>query len=314
MTKAARTPTESRLLTEQFGRVLLVRFHNPPHHLFDEQTSVELDWLTRSVTLDRSIGAVVFTGQDTVFTHLDVDELLRGARLTPFAVPYRPARLLTAVASAAGRIGVLDRLLRRTRARDLMFLPRTTAAFARMNSSDTVFIAALNGTTLALGCVLALACDIRIMARSEDTVIGLPESLIGLLGGAGGTQYLVRAVGTARAVELLLEGRALTAGQAAEIGLVHRVVEPEALLPEALTTAERLANRSALATREIKRAVYDAGSRPLRTGLAMEAAGLAATVSARGAETTFLELQRGLTAPAQPTGKLLRAAWDRFRD
>lgn len=192
-----------------------------------------------------------------------------------------------------------------------MFLPRVSAAFARMNRMDTVFVAAINGTALGFGCVLALACDIRLMARGED-VIGLPETIVAMLGGAGGTQRLVRMVGASRAVELLLEGRALTPDRAASIGLIHHVVDPEDLLAESLTIAHRLAARSSLVTREIKRAVYDAGSRPLRSGLAMEAAGLVAVVSAPGADERFLALGRELDRPGQPAGRVIREAWERL--
>ncbi|WP_280197342.1 enoyl-CoA hydratase/isomerase family protein [Nocardia cyriacigeorgica] len=302
---------EPRLLTERVGRVVIARFNNPPHHFFDDQASIELDQLTRWVQRDESVGAVVFTGPETTFTHLDVDELLRGARLTPFAVPYRPARVLVAAANLASRSRVIDRLLRRTRARDLLFLPRTTAAFARMNRTDTVFIAAINGTALAFGCVLALACDIRLMAQGDHR-IGLPESAVAMIGGAGGTQRLVRMVGSARAAELLLEGRCLSPDEAAAIGLVHRVVAPEDVLTEAVATAQRLAHRSALVNREIKRAVYDAGSRPLQTGLAMEAAGLVAAVSAPGADKHFLALRDELQRDPVPTGDAIRRAWERL--
>jgi enoyl-CoA hydratase len=310
MTNADQEQAAPRLLTERAGRVVIARFNNPPHHFFDEQTSVELDEFTRWVQRDKTVGAVVFTGQDTAFTHLDIEELLRGARLTPFAVPYAPARALVAVAGAASRSRWIDRyLLRRTRARDLMFLPRTSAAFTRMNRMDTVFIAAINSSAVGLGCVLALACDIRLMAQGED-VIGLPESVVAMLGGAGGTQRLVRMVGSSRAAELLLEGRTLTPDQAATIGLVHRVIDPEYLLTEALATAKRLADRSALVNREIKRAVYDAGSRSLATGLAMEAAGLVTAVSAPGADKHFLALQRELDQSQLPTGQAIRRAWE----
>ncbi|MEV6216668.1 enoyl-CoA hydratase-related protein [Nocardia sp. NPDC051833] len=291
--------------------MVIARFNNPPHHFFDEQTSVELDQLTRWVQRDDTVGAVVFTGQDTAFTHLSIEELLRGARLTPLAIPYRPARALVTVADLARRSRLLDRLLRRTRAGALMFLPRTSASFVRMNRMDTVFIAALNGTALGFGCVFALACDIRLAAQG-DHVIGLPESAVAMLGGAGGTQRLVRMVGTARAAELLLEGRRLSPDEAAAIGLVHRVVAPDQLLTEALTTAQRLADRSALVNREIKRAVYDAGSRPLGTGLAMEAAGLVTAVTAPGAEAHFLALRSELNRHALPTGPTIRQAWDRL--
>ncbi|WP_418003530.1 enoyl-CoA hydratase/isomerase family protein [Mycobacterium sp. PDNC021] len=273
------TKADARLLSDRRGRVLTLRFNNPPHHHYDEQMSVELDQLTRQLKRDRSIGAVIFTGQDGAYTHLNIPDLLQGARLTPFGVRYLPAKILTGVTTMAGRSQWLDGRLRDTRMRGGMLLPRTYAALDRMNRMDKVFIAAINGTALAFGCVFALACDIRLMAAG-DHVIGLPESAVAMLGAAGGTQRLVRAVGASRAVEMLLEGRYLTPDESARIGLVHRVVAKDRLDAEAMTIAERLAQRPPLINREIKRLVYDAGSRSLSAGLRMEAASLVTAVSA----------------------------------
>jgi enoyl-CoA hydratase/carnithine racemase len=155
--------------------------------------------------------------------------------------------------------------------------------FDRMNRQGTVFIAAINGLALGGGCELALACDIRIMADRE-LPIGQPEISLGLIPGAGGTQRLTRLLGSGRALELMLEGRPLLPYEAVAAGLVHRVVEPEALMGEALATAERLARRSPTAVRELKRAVYEGASRPLDEGLHIERTGFLATASSPAAQ------------------------------
>jgi enoyl-CoA hydratase len=127
--------------------------------------------------------------------------------------------------------------------------------YLRMNGMDKVFIAAINGTAAAGGCELALACDIRIMADGDFT-IGLTEPVLGFNPGGGGAQRLARAVGSARAVELLLEARHYSPREAVEVGLVHRVVERERLLEEAQATAERLARRSPRAVWASKLVAY----------------------------------------------------------
>jgi enoyl-CoA hydratase/carnithine racemase len=109
--------------------------------------------------------------------------------------------------------------------------------------------------------------------------IGLPESTLGLIPGAGGTQRLARTLGPGRALELMLEGRPLLPDEALEVGIVHRVVEPGALMDEAMATAERLALRSPVVVKELKRAVYDGASRPLADGLHVERTGFVAAAS-----------------------------------
>lgn len=121
-----------------------------------------------------------------------------------------------------------------------------------------------------MGAVFALACDIRTMA--DDTLIGLPESGLAILAGATGTQRLTRTVGAATAIKLLLEGRWLTAAQAAELHLVQHLHPRDQLHAQTLAIAERLASRSPIVTREIKRPVYDTATRPTRACLRDEAA------------------------------------------
>ncbi len=268
-----------RLLVEHHDRVLLVRFDNPPRHFFDERMSIELDDLTRRLRSDHDTRAVVFTGQgQTYMTHFDVPELVHATEQIPFELSYAAAKLIVAV-GIPGRARGVDRLLRRTRARQLPTMTRTYAALHRLRTSDKVVLTAVNGLALGMGCIFALACDIRLMA--EDRQLGLPESGLGLLAGAGGAQSLVRMVGPGRALELLLEGRWLDASEAADLGLIHRAVPAADLLPETLEVAHRLATRSPRITREIKRTVYDAATRPFAAAARMEAAALLATMSSR---------------------------------
>ena len=187
--------SDARLLTEQRGRVLVVQFTNPPRNFFDEQMAIELHALVREVDRDSSLGAVIFTGKDLFVTHYEVPDLLRGARGTPFKMSYRQARALGAYVRFLERAGWLHGLLRRTPMRDALTGAQTYRTLRRMNASDKVFIAAINGVALGMGAILALACDLRLMADGEDAAFGLIEQGISILAANGGTQRLVRMVG-----------------------------------------------------------------------------------------------------------------------
>jgi 2-(1,2-epoxy-1,2-dihydrophenyl)acetyl-CoA isomerase len=115
------------------------------------------------------------------------------------------------------------------------------------------FIAAVDGGAVGFGCDLALACDLRVVSTGAF----LQEKFvkIGLMPDGGGTFWLPRLVGLARAMEIILTGDAVDAERALSLGLVNRVVAPERLLPEAMDLAHRLAKGPPLAYAEIKRAV-----------------------------------------------------------
>jgi enoyl-CoA hydratase len=115
-----------------------------------------------------------------------------------------------------------------------------------------------------------MTCDMVVAA--EDATFGQPEILIGVMPGAGGTQRLTRAIGKARAMELILTGRSMGATEALARGLVTRVVPPEATLDVALELAAFVATMPPLAIRAAKASILDASDRPLAEGLARERA------------------------------------------
>ena len=131
-------------------------------------------------------------------------------------------------------------------------------------------IAAVRGFALGGGCELAMVCDMIVAA--EDAQFGQPEIRIGVMPGAGGTQRLTRAIGKARAMEVILTGRQLSAREAFEAGLVTSVVPAAATVDAALELAQRIADMPPLAVRAAKAAVLDAADRQLAAGLARERA------------------------------------------
>ncbi len=129
-------------------------------------------------------------------------------------------------------------------------------------------IAAISGTALAGAFEFTLACDFRI-AEDGDYKIGLPESNIGLLPGAGGTQRLPRTVGMPAALVHVLMGEALTPREAERKGFVHETVKGKAI-DRAMEIAQRLALHPAQSLAYIKRLVRNATETPLADGLALE--------------------------------------------
>jgi enoyl-CoA hydratase len=259
------------IATERDGRVLTVLIDHPPHNFMTGGMVRELDRLTRSLRRDRTIGAVIITGMPPglFISHYDVGEILASIERVGVAAPPWLSGAMLRLAAPIRRTPGVRNLAERSPLRGLFELYRLHDAFLRMNRMDKVFIAAINGPATGGGCELALACDIRYMADAEIS-IGHPETTVGFNPGAGGTQRLSRVLGAGRALEMMLEGRTLSAREAAESGLVHRLVPPEQLRDEAAETARRLARRSSQSIRALKRAVYDDASSRLARGLAQE--------------------------------------------
>ena len=129
-------------------------------------------------------------------------------------------------------------------------------------------IAAIEGNALGGGLEIALCCDLRV--ASERARIGLPEVRLAVTPGAGGTQRLPRVVGPARAKELILTGRVLTAAEAERIGLVNEVVPAGEAVARATEISEEIAQRGPVAVREAKRLIDLAIETELAAGLAAE--------------------------------------------
>ncbi|HYM46786.1 MAG TPA: 3-hydroxyacyl-CoA dehydrogenase NAD-binding domain-containing protein [Solirubrobacteraceae bacterium] len=165
-------------------------------------------------------------------------------------------------------------------------LQRTHALLREIGGAGVATIAAVNGLAFGGGCELAMACDVRIAARSA--LFGQPEIKLGIIPGFGGTQRLPRLVGQGKALEMNLIGDPILAEEAYELGLVNRVVEDHELLDTALSWARRLAGQAPLALEEIKRV---SGAGDLDAGIAAEQVAFAtafASADAREGISAFL--------------------------
>ena len=157
----------------------------------------------------------------------------------------------------------------------------------------TPLVGAVSGYCLGGGCELAMLCD--LIVASESARFGQPETSLGIIPGAGGTQRLTRAVGKATAMDVILSGRMLTAEEALAAGLVARVVAREAWLEEAKRVARDIASKGPVATRLAKEAVDRAYETGLQLGVEYERRSLAlafASDDAREGLTAFTEKRR----------------------
>jgi enoyl-CoA hydratase len=151
-------------------------------------------------------------------------------------------------------------------------------------------IAAVSGYALGGGCELVMMCDIVI--ASETARFGQPEIKLGIIPGAGGTQRLPRAVGKAKAMDLVLSARMMDAREAESAGLVSRVIAADKVLDEALATANAIAGFSLPAVMMAKEAVNRAYEVPLSEGLLFERRlfhSLFATEDQKEGMTAFVE-------------------------
>ncbi|MUK88670.1 enoyl-CoA hydratase [Ornithinibacillus sp. L9] len=142
------------------------------------------------------------------------------------------------------------------------------AVWDRISLIKKPIIAAVNGFALGGGFELALHCDLIIAA--EDAKFGFPEVKLGVMPGAGGTQFLTKAMGRRKALEWIWLGESMSAKEAAHYGVINRVVAPELVEEEAMRLANQLTKQAPISLRLIKEAVYAAEDLPLLEGKKLE--------------------------------------------
>ena len=149
-----------------------------------------------------------------------------------------------------------------------LYYQRRVERWDAIRSLWTPLVAAVSGFCLGGGCELAMSCD--LIVASETAQFGQPETSLGIIPGAGGTQRLTRTVGKALAMDVILSGRRLTAQEALAAGLVSRVVAREAWLEEPKRVAQEIAAKAPVATRLAKESVNRAYETTLQAGLEAE--------------------------------------------
>jgi enoyl-CoA hydratase len=255
---------------ENHGAVLVARIDGGPHALFDAALTKQLKELVDRADRDPNIHAVVFTGThpDRFLSHSDVTWLQHGGVGFP-PINTRIAGIVSRMARLINKVPIVRTLAGMTRLKTLLQLDSFHATFLKMNASGTIFVAALNGSALAVGAEFAWACDLRIMADG-DFVIGLSEVLLALTPGGGGSQRLPRLIGTQQSLVTILEGKPFTPAEALALGAIDEVVPQDKVLARAIERAEYLSLRSKQSIGAIKRSIYFGSSLSLEEGLQLE--------------------------------------------
>jgi enoyl-CoA hydratase/carnithine racemase len=234
------------LTLDDANGVVTCTMANPPRHTLVAREVAELDRLLDALEARDDVRVVIFTGAaDGVFiAHYEVGELAVSAERSR----AQPTREPT---TAPPQLHALHRLI------------------LRLQRAPFVTIAAINGSTAGGGLEFALGCDFRL-ALAGDFRLGLPETSVGIIPGAGGTQRFARLLGTARALDLILHAQTMSPADALGCGLVHRVYDGNTFGPSVERFAADLASRAPIALAAAKRAIYEGAELPLVDALFVE--------------------------------------------
>jgi len=228
-----------RLETSDDG-VATLRLDRPKVNALNAEVARQIGDAVDQVELDDSIGALVVWGGERVFAAgADINEMSELDAVTM----YR-------------------------------YIGRFQDVFTRLERLPKITIAAINGYALGGGCELALACDMRICA--DNSQLGQPEILLGVIPGAGGTQRLSRLVGVGRAKELIYTGRFIPAAEALAMGLVNEVVAPGHVYERAVELATTFARGPRVALQAAKDVIQNGVDVDITTGILLERQAFAA--------------------------------------
>lgn len=219
--------------------VSVIKINRPPANALNVDLVEELHSVVDELTDNEKVRAVIFTGQGGFFAggaDIKVMQEKKGKDLPPFIEGFT------------------------------VHLQRV---YNKIEEMPKPVIAAVNGFAAGGGCELALACDFRFMATGKAK-IGLPEVKLGLLPGAGGLQRMPRLIGKSKAMELIVTGALLSAEEALEIGLVHKIFKQDELMEKTFEYAERLAQQATLAIGIIKRCINKGLDTNVKAGLAFD--------------------------------------------
>ena len=225
--------TYQNILTEQRGRVGLIRLNRPQAlNALNAQLNDELGQAVAAFDADAGIGCILITGSEKAFAAgADIKEMAR----------------MTAVEA---------------------FMDDFAGSWDAVARARKPVVAAVAGFALGGGCELAMQCDLIIAADSAK--FAQPEIKLGIIPGIGATQRLPRALGKAKAMDLILTGRMMDAAEAERAGLVARVVPAQNLLDEALKVAATIAGMSLPSLMAAKEAVNCALETSLAEGIRFE--------------------------------------------
>lgn len=233
MTERSNSEQFENIIVTREGRVATITLNRPKAlNALNSALLRELVQATQELDADTGIGAIVITGSEKAFAAgADIKEMVDQS--------YQD-----------------------------VFLADWFADWDRFAAVRTPLIAAVSGYALGGGCEVAMMCDILIAA--ENAQFGQPEIALGVIPGMGGSQRLTRAVGKAKAMDLILTGRRIDAVEAERAGLVSRIVPTDELLSVAAKVAEEIATKSLPSVLVAKEVVNAAFEVPLNAGIHLE--------------------------------------------
>lgn len=225
---------ENIIVEDQYAEnIALIRLNRPKQlNALNPQLMSELQEALKVLDKDESVRVVIITGDEKAFA--------AGADIKQMAD------------KSAIDMQIMDQF----------------STWDQIKKTKKPIIAAVCGFALGGGCELAMTCDMII--ASESAKFGQPEIKIGVMPGAGGTQRLTRAVGKAKAMEMILTGKFISASEALDLGLVNKVVPDELYLEEAVELATEIAAMSPIAVQLAKESVNKAYDTTLDEGLMFE--------------------------------------------
>jgi enoyl-CoA hydratase len=243
------------IIVERRGRVGAIRLNRPEAlNALNGALMNELLGTAEALDADADVGSILITGSDKAFAAgADIKEMVDRSYIDISRTDY-------------------------------------TAEYERLARVRKPVIAAVAGFALGGGCELAMMCDFIIAA--DNAKFGQPEIKLGIIPGIGGTQRLTRAVGKAKAMDLILTGRMMDAAEAERSGLVARVVPAASLMEEAMKVAETIAALSQPSLLAAKEAVNRSFETPLSEGVRFERRvfhALFATKDRKEGMTAFVE-------------------------
>ncbi len=242
-TATAEVPTETQTLVhyEVQDGVAIFTLDDPPANTYTHEMMRQLDAAILRARFDTSVDVIVITGRGEKFF------------------------------CAGANINMLQQADPTWK---YYFCLHANETLLRFEHTPKLVIAALNGHTVGGGLEIAMAADLRIARRGAGK-IGLPEVALGVLPGTGGTQRLTKLVGTSKAIELMVQGNNIDFDEAAQMGIVNKVLDAEgrdAFLAQVLEYAKQFTrpNKATFAVGNIKRSCQSGAELPLEQGLALE--------------------------------------------
>lgn len=223
------------IILEKKDNIALVTLNHPPVNAWNLATAQDFQKVIDDIQNNREVRAVIITGagEKSFSAGFDVKDAANGEKISQIVRPL----------------------------------------WTRLDRFSKPVIAAINGFALGGGLELAMCCQFRIMAAAPEVTVGLTELNLGIIPGWGGTQRLMRLVGKAKALDMILFSKRIGAQEALEIGLINHASQPEKLMDDALEFARQLAQRPPIAVGCVLKAMATGEYEGIAQGLLAEAEG-----------------------------------------